>query len=71
MDTAGEAFSDFVMEEEKANKAEEDGPERDEEAAEGKEVGGEVAQEGSEVEIEGGRGKPEEMGNESGIEEES
>jgi hypothetical protein len=68
------SFADRIkklMEEEKANKAEEDGPEGDEEAAEGEEVGGKVAQEGSQVEIEGGRGKPEEMVNESGIAEES
>jgi hypothetical protein len=66
------SFADRIkklMEEEKANKAEEDGPEGDEEAAEGEEVGGEVAKEGSHVE--GGRGKPEEMGNESGIAEKS
>jgi hypothetical protein len=68
------SFADRIkklMEEEKANKAEEDGPEGDEKAAEGEEVWGEVAQEGSQVEIEGGRGKSEEMGNESGIAEES
>jgi hypothetical protein len=68
------SFADMikkVMEEEKGNKAEEaEGPKGDEEEAEGEEVGGGGGKEGSQIEVEEGRGKPEEMGTESGVAEE-